>query len=467
MSRSPSAALGRAEALPFKRKFGYGVCCYGTDIFFQAASFFLLFYYTDVLGLSPTAAGAIYMMALIWDGITDPVVGQLANRNHSRWGRYRPFILFGALPLAASYVLMFAQPFFVASDVAAQPAGFGSAIFVYALLTHVLFRTAYTFVSIPFGALSAQITRDSGQRSALAASRVVFATLAGLTVAVSTQPLVARFGNGDPQLGYFWVAVLFAAIAVVAFVTSFALTREHRLDQRESEPSLRQALAMLASNRPFWLIVSAIVLASLGGTMFSKALPYICKYNFGDESLVRGYLANLVLLVGLFTPIWAWVSAKIGKRAVWLCGAALSTAAMLLLILRPLEPDGLMLATRIYGIGFAALAVMFWSIVPDTVEYGQWRSGVRAEGMLFGFVSLAQKVALGLGVGALGVGLDWVGFDANLAQTPDTLRGIALLMAAGPLIGIALSALVMLGYRIDADSHAKMRQELAARSGAA
>ena len=463
MSDNGAMASNAAAPLPFARKFGYGICCYGTDIFFQAASFFLLFYYTDVLGLSPTAAGAIYMLALIWDGMTDPVVGQLANSNRSRWGRYRPFILFGALPLAASYVLMFAQPFFLAPSNDAAAAGIGSTPFIYALLTHVLFRTAYTFVSIPFGALSAQISDNSNERSALAASRVIFATLAGLTVAVTTQPLAARFGDGDLQLGYFWVSVLFGLIALIAFVTSFSLTREHRATELEAEPSLRQAATMLASNRPFWIILSAIVLASLGGTMFTKALPYLCKYHFGDESLVRAYLANLVLLVGLFTPVWAWASVKLGKRAVWLCGAVLSASAMVLIIVRPLESESLMLATRLYAVGFAALAVMFWSIVPDTVEYGQWRSGIRAEGMLFGFVSLAQKVALGLGVGVLGLGLDWFGFDANLAQTPETLRGIVLLMSVGPLIGIVLSAFVMMGYGIDAKTHSRIRAELATR----
>ena len=436
------------DKLSITQRLGYGVCCFGTDIFFQAASFFLLFYYTDVLGLSASAGGAIYMIALAWDGLIDPFVGQFANRTRSRFGRYRPFILYGAIPLALSYTLIFWPNQLV-----------GTALFMWALFAHMLFRTAYAFVSIPFGALSAQLTDSSSERSVLAGFRVIFATLAGLLVAVATQPLVHKFGGGDLKTGYFNVALLYGALAIIAFGIAFLNTRE-RVQSDVAEPSFSDGIRMLKNNRPFWLICGAIVLASLGGTMFTKALLYFCKYNLGDETLNQRFLANIVVLVALLTPFWALLSKRWGKRTVWLLGSGLCCAGMIIALTSTLNAGNLLWVVRLYAAGFAALAVMFWSIIPDTVEYGQWRSKVRAEGMIFGFVALAQKVALGLGVGLLGLGLDWSGFQANATQTTDALAGIQTLMAAGPLIGVALSALVMWFYRLDSATHARMVSEL-------
>ena len=189
-----------AERLPVTRKLGYGLGDFGFGLYFLTASQFLLFYYTDVLMLAPATAGWVFASAVVWDAVIDPVMGALANRTRTRWGRYRPYQLFAAIPVALAWALIFV------------PTGLtGWRLIAFALGAHVLFRTVYAVASMPYLALSAAMTEDSGERSSLAAYRLVFQAFAGGLVAFSTLPLAARLGDG--QAGFFYVALIYGAIA--------------------------------------------------------------------------------------------------------------------------------------------------------------------------------------------------------------------------------------------------------------
>lgn len=226
-------------ALSFGRKVGYGAGDFGFNLFFSTASLYLLYYYTDVLGLPPATAGWIFAVALIWDAVFDPVMGYLASRTRTRWGRYRPYILFGAVPLAASWILIFV------------PTGLtGTALLLAALAFHVLFRTLYAVVSMPYLALTAVITSDSADRGVLAGVRMAFAATCGLFAAFSTLKFVSAFGGG--QRGFLWTAVLFGALAALIFAVVFASTRERvESDQSAPEPSAADMLRMLRGNHAF------------------------------------------------------------------------------------------------------------------------------------------------------------------------------------------------------------------------
>ena len=201
--------------LSWPMRLGYGVGDMGFNLFFTTASLFLLLYYTDVAGLPPATAGWIMAAALVWDAVTDPAMGYLASRTRSRWGRYRPWILFGTVPLAASWALIF------------LPTGFtGFALTLWALAAQVLFRTFYTIVSLPYVSLSAAMTTDSRERGLLAAIRMLSATAAGLGIALATLPLVDRLGGGDEALGFFRVAILYSVLAGGLLLMVFATARE-------------------------------------------------------------------------------------------------------------------------------------------------------------------------------------------------------------------------------------------------
>lgn len=437
------------------RKAAIGIGDFGGNLYWQVSQMFLLFFYTDVVGLPAVTAGLIYMVALIWDGATDPVMGLIADRTRTRWGRYRPYLIFGGLPLALSFVAVFLTP-------AAGVAG----AFALALGAQFVFRTFYTIVSIPYAALFARITSDSAQRGDLAGFRMVFGALAAILVAALTLPLAEAFGAGSPRRGWALVAALYGAISV--FCLLLAAWGARGLDRWEPGVAPRQSLAAIGravlANRALLLVLAAIVVSSFSTTMFGKNLLYYFKYVIGEESLGSAALAILALVLVLVVPVWTILLRVIGKKNAWIAGSLIGAAGLVAWRLADGQPLPLLFgALAIQAVGMGAGVVCFWSMLPDTVEYGEWRSGVRTESLVFGLTVLAQKVALGLGAGALGLMLSGIGYVANQPQSPDTLAGLKTMMFAAPLAGSLLTAALIVFYPISRQTHARMVAEIEAR----
>lgn len=437
---------GHPDRLSVPARIGFGVGDFGLNLFYSGLNLFLLYYYTDVLEIRPAIAGLIFALPLIWDAVTDPVMGLLASRTRSRMGSYRPYLLFGAPLLAASFVLMFAAPLL-----------FSGAVIAAAAVSHLIFRTCYTVVSIPYSALSAKMTRDSSERGALAGVRMIFATLGGLFTVFLTLPLALRFGGGDLAVGFFWVSVLYAGLALLIFWLTFGATRE-RLDlSRPTHVSLAQMGRALARNRALLILIAAIVLGATGSAIFGKALIYYVKYVAGLEVDITTALIALTASLSLSVPVWMTLARFLSKRSCWLGGAAISLSMQATLFLVP--PDsapvffGLL---ALMGFGNAAFVVTFWSMLPDTVEYGEWRAGIRDEGLVFGLNQLALKAASGLGIGILGFALEAVGYVANQVQTGATLDGLRIISILIPLSCGLASAILISFYPIDRTLHARL-----------
>jgi glycoside/pentoside/hexuronide:cation symporter, GPH family len=302
--------------LPIAQRLGYGIGDFGFNLFFTTASLYLLFYYTDVLGLSPATAGWVFAVALIWDALFDPVMGYIANRTRTRWGRYRPYLLFGGVPLAISWALMF------------LPVGFtGGALVMFATATHILFRTLYGVVGMPYLALSATMTRDSHERGILASIRMVAATSCGLFAAFFTLKMVALLGGGS--IGFFWTAALYGALASLVFLVVFLTSVETVADRAEPSPTFGEMLRSLRGNRAFWIVCAAMLASAFGGTLLSKTLPYYFKYALHRPDLIGLGLTALTAAIALSMPVWMFVMKRSSKRTMWLAGAALRSSAML------------------------------------------------------------------------------------------------------------------------------------------
>jgi GPH family glycoside/pentoside/hexuronide:cation symporter len=432
-----------ARPLGFRERFGYGVGDFAFNLFFTTAGLYLLFYYTDVLGLSPAVAGWVFAGALIWDAVFDPFMGYVASRTRSRWGRYRPYLLWGAVPLAAAWALMFV------------PVGLeGSALMLFAAATHILFRTLYAVVSMPYLALSAVMTSDSRERGVLASFRMAAAATCGLFAAFSTLKLVEAFGGGAE--GFFRTALLFGGLATAVLLFVFASTKEAARPIEEEQPSARDMLRMLRSNRAFWIVSAAMLIASIAGTFFQKTIPYYFKYALGREDLIGPALTLLTGAVTLSIPLWTLVMNRTSKRTMWLSGLGVGLCGYALLWAVPPSPSAILPVLILLGIGAGASYIGFWAMMPDTVEYGEWRSGVRAEGAIFGLVSLVQKAGLGLAAAALGELLGAIGYRANVAQRPETLASMKLVMVAAPaVLGLAVASIIAF-YPLDRRTHARM-----------
>lgn len=451
---APQAAPVRpSKRLGLPAKLGFGAGDFAINIYWQGVSLFLLFFYTDMLGISPAVAGLLYLIAMVWDGISDPVMGALANHARSRWGRYRPFLLFGSVPLAVSFALLFFKP-----DLGP------TAMVVYALIVGLLFRTCYTVVSIPYSSLSARITNDSLERSQIAGFRMVFAAAGGLTVSFFGLTAIQNFSTADPAAGFTYAAVLGGIAATAILALCFTLVKEPPLEAETGEQfgeNLRAVVRAVRHNTPFWLVFFSILIISVSTTMLGKNILYYFKYDLEMEAEARWALLVLAGSWILFVPFWVVVTKWTSKRHVWLIGAALSSAALFVFYLNDTRDLQLILLNLVFvSFGTACFGVTFWSMVPDTVEYGQWRTGVRSESFVFGFVSLAQKVALGIGAGLLGLLLGAVGFEANVAQSDATLDGIKAIMTLIPMIGILLSAVLIYFYPIDQAMHAQLVAEI-------
>jgi len=435
-------------------RLGFGIGDFGLNIFWNMTNIFVLFYYTDVLGLPNAVAGYVVMGAMIWDAVTDPLIGILASRTRTRIGRYRPFILVGAIPLAVSFGLMFSNPGLE-----------GMPLIVYALATHLLFRTFYTVVGVPYSSLTARMTRSSDERAALAVYRIVFAAIAALIVAALTMDAARGLGNGDLEAGFGIIATMYGVLAAGAILFCFFVTREDpEIDTGEAMPRFGEILHMLRHNSAFWIAFAVVLLGTSGATITSKALLYYLKYNLGAEDLIGLVSAAVALTVMLAVPVWGRLSRHIGKRNVWLSGMGFSITAALALYFNPWEVPVVVIPVLMFGaIGSAAGYFSVWATIPDTVEYGEWKTGVRAESVLFGAVSFAQKLSLGIAVGVVGLLLDAIGYRANLEQGPETLAGLKALISVVPMCFAVVCVVLIANYRLSRDRHAAIVEEIARR----
>jgi GPH family glycoside/pentoside/hexuronide:cation symporter len=436
--------------LSFGRRLGYGVGDGAFNLFFTTAGLYLLFYYTDVLGLPPATAGWVFAGALIWDAIFDPLMGYVSSRTRTRWGSYRPYLLFGAVPLAASWALIF------------YPTGLaGTSLVIFAVAAHVLFRTLYAVVSMPFLAMSAVLTRDSSERGALAGIRMISGAACGLLAAILTLKLSASLGGG--QQGFFWTAVIYGVLATAILFVVFASTREVTPAADDHRPRGREMVRMLAGNRAFWIVSAAMLLGAIGSTFFQKTLPYFLKYRMGREDLISPALGLLALSVIVSIPLWNWVSKRTSKRTMWLIGSLVGLVGSGMLWALPPSPPSILMALVPVGFGAGASYLGFWGMMPDTVEYGEWRSGVRAEGAIFGLVSLIQKASLGLAAAALGEVLSAIGYRANAVQSPVTLAAMRTIMIGLPALLLVAAAAAIAFYPLDQKTHGRIVRVLERR----
>jgi GPH family glycoside/pentoside/hexuronide:cation symporter len=452
---------GDGGGLSTVRKLGLGVGDLGYNLYWQSSSLFLLYFYTDVLQLPAVIAGLIYMLALIWDAVIDPLVGLFVDRTRTRFGRYRPYFLFGAPVLGLAYVLMYAAPIFCA---ATPP--LARDLVIVSALGHVGFRSLYALVSIPYSSLFARVTRDSRTRADLSGFRIAFAMVASLIVAGGTLPLVRLLGHGDARQGWIGLAILFAVAgtAIIWFV-AWSSAGLDRVEPPAPRRPVRAVASSLLGNTPLMLIAGVVLLTSFSGVFFQKNIVYYFKYVRGDANQASFALSFMAVLTGVSVPLWAWVARTFGKRPGWIAGAALSAAGLILW--RFAGAFGLIPllgALALIAIGNSCAYVCFWAIVPDTVEYGEWRSGVRTESLVHGVISLIQKAALGFGAGGLGFALSQIGYVANRPMSSATLDGLQNLMAFVPLTGVVAGGVAMFRYRLDPRTHARMVAEIAARA---
>ncbi|HEY0942005.1 MAG TPA: glycoside-pentoside-hexuronide (GPH):cation symporter [Steroidobacter sp.] len=448
-------------SLPWRTRLGFSVGDLGFNFYWQGVGLFLYFFYTDVMGLSPRVAGIAYAAASLWDALIDPIIGAAADRTRTRWGSYRPYLLIGAIPCGLAFVACFWVPPFQ-----------GGALIAYASATLILLRTCYAVASIPYLALSAKLTSNYHERGMLAALRMMFATVGALIVAYG-MPSLVQLAADDPNTAWSRAALLFAAAATVVLFVTFLVVREPDsgplpTERNDAVPVLHSLArdvghfwGILRRNRPLAQLFTVIIVGYVASQMYAKCILYWCKYGLHDEQFVKYVLPIPAFAALIAAPFWTWLSRRTSKREAWLIALAVASASCLAFVLDDSRSTtSMLIITCFVAFGLACTPLMFFAMIPDTVDYNEVVTGRRDEAKIFGFAVFAQKLALAVNAVVLGQLLELSGFVANQEQTEGTLLGLKLIMGLIPAVGGVLAAAVLWRYPLDAKRHGQVLETL-------
>lgn len=447
------------ERLSFKEKLAYGLGDTASNFYFQAFNLFLAYYYTDIFGLKPGPVGTLMFVVPIAVAALNPVVGLLADRTSTRWGKFRPWILWGALPYGVLGYVMFANPDF-------GPAG--KLVYAYATYTAVL--VAYLAINTPYGALMGVISPSSEERTAVASYRFACAFLGALLIGwlVPTLKDVLVADGGHAAEGFRNTMALFAVISVGMFVYTFANTKERVVSPPPVKGSLGLDLRDLTRNGP-WLVLFFVAFLNLTNTgMRNGAGIYYFKYVAGQEQAL-----GLFNLVGFLCFIAGALSTKLFTRffsrrslMIWLTIInALGIGACY--FVNPANLPLLYACNIVASFAAGPTPAIVWSLYADTADYGEWKFGRRATGLIFSVTVFVQKVGLAIGAATIGWLLGYLGFEANAAQTPRVLHGITLLFSLLPGVFALLAGVAIFFYRLDEPQVKQIERDLALRKAGA
>ncbi|PLR31661.1 MFS transporter [Chimaeribacter californicus] len=435
----------------WRQRLGYGVADLSCNLVWQLISLYLMFFYTDIMGLPAYYAGLMFLVTRLVDGVADVLMGLVIDNTTTRWGRCRPYLLLGAVPFGLLCIMAFYVPDFGTNGKLA-----------YAFVTYLCLSLLYTFVNIPFSAMLPFITHDAKERTMLSAVRILMGSLGSTLVAVLTLPLVKALGQGSQTQGFFYTAILFGAIASFFLLVSFRSVEE-RIRVEQERMTLKRAWQGLRSNTP-WFVFAVNIFLMWGAFFFQTgALVYFFTYYVGDPAItaLAAGISTFVPLLGTLTvPLLA---ARMKKRAVYLLASAINVAGMGMMMLAGTHTTGLLVGAAILSIGAGQRTAIYFSMQADPVDYGEWKTGINTAGILTSINGFFGKVAMA-GAGAVtGLLLSMGGYAANQVQQPPALLAIKACYLYIPAGLIVLSMIWMARcYRLD-DQYEAIRTELDAR----
>ena len=440
------------ERLTLKTRIGYGIGDIAICLYWSGVGLYLLYFYTDVVGISGSLAGLIYFIGMAWDAATDPFMGYMAERTRTKWGVYRPYLLFGNIPLALSFVLLFWVP----------PLE-GSSLFFFLLFANLLHRTCFTLVSVPFSSLTPRITSDSQERTNLTGFRMLGAQTGTNLMALLAFPIIFWGGGEDESMGFIVLASIAGITAILIHLITFITVKEPDNDQgiERVGGSLADAARAIGKNKPFWLVFSATLIVGITTIFFGNNLIYYTKYALDLHEHQGTILFTSGIVAFLSIPIWWIISNRLGKKITWLISSTITLSSLILFYFYDIKTlNELLFLVAFIGFGSGAGGILFWSMLPDTIEYGEVHTGVRSESSLYGFMTFAQKGSIAIAVLILGWVLDAIGYQANQAMSLTTIDNMKIIMTLIPILGISCSLIIIYFYPIDSKMHKDLLRQL-------
>jgi sugar (glycoside-pentoside-hexuronide) transporter len=441
------------QRLSLSEKIGYGVGDMAANFVFQAMLALQLSYYTDTFGLTPKQAGTLFLVVGLGAAVFNPVMGVIADRTNTKWGKFRPWLLWTAIPFGVIGVLTFTTPNL-------SPGG----KLVYAYITYALLRAVYTMNNVPYAALTGVITGDPDERTSIASWRQIFANSAGFIVQSLAIPMVALFGQGNSAKGYQWTMGTFCVIGAVLFVVAFAATRERIQPDPKQEASLGRDLADLGKNGPWIALFLATTFYFAAIAMRSGVMLPFFKYNAGDQNLFSWFngFGLATLLVGV--AVSSKLGARFGKRNLFLVSMLLTGVFNMVLFFLPANATAAIFASEILRqFSFGISCPVLWAMMGDVADYGEWKTGRRATATVTAAVVFALWLGLALGGAFAGWLFDAYGYVSNATQTTRSLMGIRLVASVYSGLAFLATALCLIFYPLTRSKTQEIADELAER----
>jgi Na+/melibiose symporter-like transporter len=496
--------MNAAHKIPLAEKLGYSAADAAANFVFMTMILFQLNFYTDTFGLTASAAAAILFWPRIWDAIFDPIMGLLADRTRTRWGKFRPWIIWTAVPWAVIMVMAYTTP-----------KGWSMEwMIAYAAITNTMLMTIYSMNNMPYAALGGVMTGDLDERARLNSIRFIVVNVAQFIVGGFTLPLVAKFAEGH-DLAYGWrmTMTIWAAVCLVLFVVTFATTRERIAPVMETKPSVKQDFRALLKNSP-WVVMFVMTLVHFaimsfrGGALYNYYHQYTDKaamFDFLDklgltapalepgaprpggvlESLgyivhgTRDSLASsnvakvfysIVNIVQRFATIAvilmsASLAHRYGKKAVAVVGFALSAVAgFAFYLLKPTDVYGMVILSIVSAVVYAPTIPLIWSIFADVADYSEWKTGRRFTGTVFATIGFALKAGLAIGSASfLWLMAGFFNYNTKLPAAPEAVAGYRLCAGIGVGVLFAICTVLLISYKLNKRVTIQMAQELAER----
>ncbi len=443
--------IEKKDKLPFWTKIMYGVGDLGFSMNNSIISAYFTIYMMDVMGLTPALVAIILFVGRSWDYINDPIIGHLSDRTRTRWGRRRPFLLFGAIPFGLSFILLWISPNF--SD---------TGLVIYYSLAYIVYEALATTVYMPYFSLTPELTEDYDERTKLTSFRMLFNIIGSLTAYIFPMLVIGSMVP-DNTKKILLMGVIAGAIAATPLLIVFLGTREKKEHMMEKRPKLFPSLKAALKNRPFVFAAGIYLLTWMTIVVLETNLLLYIKYiiqRAGQSTLI---MASIFVTAIIALPIWNWAAKHWNKRLAYIIGVAFwAVVMMVLILLTPQTPFWLIMVLCIMaGIGVSAAQVLPWSIIPDAIEWDEWKTFERHEGMFYSLITLLGKVANSIAVPLSLMVLEFTGYQSGSVVQPDSaLLGIRLVIGPLPAVLLTGGIIFAIFYPLSREQHHKIVEEL-------
>lgn len=436
-------------------KIGYGIGDLACNLIFSTATSYLMYYYTDIALIPASSIATLFLIARVWDAINDPIMGIIVDKTNTRFGKFRPYILFGSFILALFAFLLFTVPVDASN----------SSKLIYVYITYIGFGMSYTLVNIPYSALTSAMSDDTVERTKITTVRMIFAVLSGFAVS-QVWNLVKLFDT--PVIGYRYTNAVIGIVSIILFAICFFTTKERVVIKSTNKKFfIKEEFKAITQNTPLIIITVVFMLILIAGFVIFGVNIYFFKYNLKREDLIPTALMLNTISTALGMLTVPYITKLLGKKKAGVITLFLFGLFNLLFFVNYKTINSINLyfiIIVIAGIFNSYTWSLGWSMIPDTIEYAEYKVGFRAEGLIYSMYSFGQKMGIALAGLISGVALDFIGYEANnLEQTQFSLDGIAFLRGGIPFILCILAIIIISFYPLNEKRYEQISRELKTR----